>query len=165
MIRRLAVAALCFACLLIGAAPAHAITRGVFADELTRQLGAEVTLHTRRAWMAEFQAEGGQAAFNPANTTMPWAGSTCYNAICVRNYRTAEDGIAATVKTLEEPNHGYGWIIQALRRNYSATRTLKAIGRSDWGTLGGLALAVLDDIKNNRWPNTLHHLELTNVAS
>lgn len=145
-------------------AQAHACTRGHFADALTRGLGAEVTLHTRRAWQAQLQAEGGSAANNGLNTTQRWPGSTDYNWVGVQNYRSCEDGVAATVKTLGYKGYGYGWIIQAVRRNYSAVRIVKAIGNSAWGTNGSLALAVLDDIKNHRAPNTLSTLERVQIA-
>ena len=43
--------------------------RGEFANRVTRGVGAKVTLHTRRAWQAELQTEGGSAKNNPTNTT------------------------------------------------------------------------------------------------
>lgn len=150
---------------LLGASSAHAVNRGNFANTLTNRLGAKVTLHTRRAWQAQMQAEGGSALNNPFNTTQTWAGATCYNTYpCVKNYQTAQDGINATVKTLSYPNHGYGYIVKALKNNAPATVIVTRIGESDWGTFGGLALAVLDDIKHNRSPNTLSQLEHTHVA-
>jgi len=162
--------ALLIACLFGLSAQAQAITRGNFAAELTRGIGGEVTLHVRRAWEAQMQAEqsckdaGSGARNNPFNTTQRWPGSWSFNSIGVQNYASGADGVAATVKTLGYKGHGYGWIIQAVRRNYSADRILGAIGRSDWGTFGPLALAVLSDIKAHRAPNTLAQLEACQIA-
>jgi hypothetical protein len=141
------------------------MTRGEFASRVTTALGAKVTLHTRRAWAAQMQTEGGGARNNPFNTTQRMVGSTDYNSAGVQNYVSPEQGIAATVRTLHYAGHGYELIIRRLRRNATATDIIRAIGYSDWGTDLELALAVLDDIKHNRYPNTLTHLEAREIAS
>lgn len=127
-----------------------AATRGEFATELLRRLGAPRTLHTRRALQAWMQAEGGFAKNNPFNTTQRMPNSTTYNWVGVQNYASYKEGVEALVKTFRYKGHGYEYIIQALRRNKSATRILDAVGQSDWGTEGGLAYEVLDDIKDGR---------------
>lgn len=139
------------------------MTRGNFAREVTKRLGAEVTLHTRRAWAAQMQAEGGGAHYNPFNTTLRMPGSSNYNSVGVQNYVSAEQGIEATVRTLKEDGHGYEKIRRALRANAPATEIVKAIGDSAWGTDATLALAVLDDIRDGRQP--LKELEARPVAS
>src|ERR1044072_4022930 len=151
--------------LLFGSCNAQAITRGKFAAEVTKRLGADVTLHTRRAWAAELQAEGGSARNNPCNTTLNMPGATNYNSIGAKNYPTAEIGIEATVKTLKQQGHGYHKIRKRLRANDSATRIVKGFGESEWGTSLTLVLAVLDDIRNNRTPNTLGQLEARGIAN
>jgi hypothetical protein len=138
---------------------------GEFGRKVTQGLGAAVTLHTRRAWAAEMQAEGGGARFNPFNTTLRMPGSTNYNSVGVQNYVTAAQGVEATVKTLKENGHGYEKIRKLLRANGSAAEILKAIGASDWGTSGTVALAVLEDIQHSRKPNTLAELEAKQIAS
>lgn len=141
------------------------MTRGQFAAAVTKGLGAVVTLHTRRAWAAQMQAEGGDAAYNPFNTTLSMPGATNYNAVGVKNYVSAEQGVQATIKTLKENGHGYEHIRRLLRANAPATEIVKAIGASDWGTDPTLALEVLDDIKKGRTPNTLAQLEAREIAN
>lgn len=139
------------------------MTRGQFANRVTKRLRAEVTLHTRRAWQAQMQAEGGDAAFNPFNTTLKMPGSTDYNSVHVQNYVSAEQGIEATAKTLLENGHGYEEIRRRLIRNESATRIVEAIGASDWGTDSTLALTVLGEIK--RGIQSLADLEAKPIAT
>lgn len=139
--------------------------RGQFANKVTTGLGAKVTLHTRRAWQAQMQAEGGSAKNNPFNTTQPMPGATNFNSVGVKNYVSAQQGIEATIKTLKGKGHGYEKILKALRANAPATEIVKAIGESDWGTSGTLAAEVLDDIKHGREPNTLAELEAREIAS
>lgn len=141
------------------------MTRGEFADRLTKRLGADVTLHTRRAWQAQMQTEGGSARNNPFNTTQRMSNSWDYNSVGVQNYASAQEGIDATVKTLHYSGHGYEHILSALRKNKPATEIVRAIGSSDWGTDDTLVLAVLDDIKHNRTPNTLAQLEARQISS
>jgi hypothetical protein len=141
------------------------MTRGDFAKRITMGLGAKVTLHNRRAWASQMQAEGGSAKNNPFNTTMPMPGATNFNSVGVKNYVNAEQGIQATIKTLKEDGHGYEKIRQLLRANGTAVQIVTAIGRSDWGTSSKLALEVLDDIQHDRKPNSLTQLEARIVAS
>lgn len=141
------------------------MTRGEFAKQVTRGLGAKITLHTRRAWAAQMQAEGGGAKANPFNTTLPMPGATNYNSVGVKNYVSAKQGVTATIRTLKENGHGYEKIRKLLHENAPATEIVKAIGDSDWGTDSKLALAVLDDIRHDRAPNTLKQLEAKQIAS
>lgn len=139
------------------------MTRGDFANQVTKGLGAKVTVHTRRAWQAQMQAEGGSAHFNPFNTTLSMPGATDFNSVHVKNYVSAKQGIEATVKTLKFKGHGYEKIIKLLRENAPATEIVTAIGDSDWGTDSTLVLAVLDDIKHGR--QKLTALEAKVIAS
>lgn len=141
------------------------MTRGEFAKRVTEGLGAKVTLHTRRAWAAQMQTEGGVAKNNPFNTTLSMPGATNYNAIGVKNYTSPEQGVRATIQTFEFKGHGYEKIRKRLRANASAIEIVRAIGESDWGTDSQLALAVLGDIKHDRAPNTLKQLEAKQIAS
>lgn len=141
------------------------MTRGAFAKAVIKGLKAPVTIHTRRALQAQMQAEGGNARNNPFNTTQTMPGATNYNSVGVKNYKTAEDGVAATVKTLHYKGHGYEAIVNALRGNAEATKIIAAIGDSDWGTESTLAAAVLDDIRKGRKPNTLAELEARTITS
>jgi hypothetical protein len=158
---RLALIAVVMTVLLIPgqALGAAAAQRGEFASAVTRELNAPVTIHTRRALQAEIQAEGGFARNNPFNTTLRLPGSTTYNWVGVQNYINPAQGVEATVKTLKESGHGYAKIRKRLRANASAGLIVRAFGESDWGTNLSLVLAVLDDIRHDRSPNTLPALE------
>lgn len=136
------------------------MTRGQFATKVLKGLGILTpTLHQRRALQAWMQAEGGSARANPFNTTLKTSHSTDYNSVGVQNYLSADEGIVAMVETLKENGHGYPEIRRRLHRNATAGEILSAVGKSDWGTDSKLALAVLDDIKRDRRPNTLSELE------
>jgi hypothetical protein len=150
------------------------VTRGEFADRVIRGLGAEVKLHGQRAFQAQFQTEGGNAANNPANTTLKTSKSTTLpnNTAHVQEYKTPEEGIKATVQTLKGSHHGYERIIRLIKHNAPATLICAAIVESDWGTgeaIGEhdepLIFDVLDDIKHDRAPNTLKQLEAKRIAS
>lgn len=136
------------------------MTRGQFAYKVLKGLNIHTpTIHQRRALQAWMQAEGGSARANPLNTTLKLANSTDYNSVGVQNYLSADNGVLATVSTLKQNAHGYPEIRHRLHRNASAGEILSAVGASDWGTDSKLALAVLDDIKRGRKPNTLSELE------
>lgn len=108
------------------------------------------------------QAEGGSAKNNPFNTTQRMPHSTTYNWVGVQNYASYQEGVEALIKTFRYKGHGYGYIIQALRRNYAAIKILRAVGTSDWGTEDGLVYEVLDDLRDGR--QSLIDLEHTHVA-
>lgn len=141
------------------------MTRGAFAREVMKRLGIDSTLHTRRAWQAELQAEGGSARNNPTNTTLPMPGATNYNSVGVKNYVSGLQGVEATVKTLQESGHGYGKVLELMRKNAPATAIVNAWGDSDWGTDLGLVTAVLSDVKAGRKPNRLEELEAKQIVS
>lgn len=143
---------------------AAAMNWGTFNAKVTKGLGAEVTLHTRRALVAEAQTEGGTARNNLYNTTLRMPGSSDFNWVHVQNYPTAPVGVLATILTLKGNGHGYERIRRRLRSNASAVQIVRAFGESDWGTDLGLGLAVLDDVRANRWPNTLANLEARQVT-
>lgn len=160
---------LCFLVLVIAAIQASAawsMDRGPFANAVTRGIGAKVTLHTRRAFAAELQAEGGEAENNPFNTTISAPGATCYNIVpCVKNYPTPKIGIEATIRTLKQECCRYNLIRRPVILNAPATRIVRGFGESEWGTNLELVIAVLSDIKADRKPNTLIELEARPIAN
>src|SRR5262245_54847945 len=97
------------------------------------------------AWM---RSEGGGATFNPMNTTDRMPGSTSYNSAGVQNFRNFHQGLAATLKTLN--NGRYGGIIQALRQGRNAYAVAQAVGDSAWGTSGSLMADVLNGMSGVR---------------
>ena len=82
------------------------------------------------------QAEGGGAKNNPFNTTQKMEGATNYNKIGVKNYRTSEDGIKATCKTLINGRNKYGYdkIIDGLKNDVGLSKLSDAVVSSKWGT-------------------------------
>ena len=95
-------------------------------------------LRALRAWQ---RAEGGSAAFNPLNTTQPFAGARDYNPIGVKHYPSRRAGLEATVDTLL--NGRYAPVVRDLRSGAPARRTLRDVGRSPWGTNSDLLMQVL----------------------
>lgn len=98
----------------------------------------------RRVLQAQQIAEGGTASNNPLNTTEPWAGATNYNSVGVKNYRTAADGINATVTTLL--NGHYTGIVNDLREGKLTAEMIvkrNAAEYDTWGTGSENILRVL----------------------
>lgn len=128
------------------------ITREDFALLLLLEIGAPATARNLWALVSWMQAEGSEARFNPLATTQEWEGATNFNAVGVKHYRSLEDGVAATAKTLnygaDRDLYGYKPIRRRLRRNAWAYWTLRAVEASVWGT-GGLALRCLPGVKRH----------------
>lgn len=101
-----------------------------YGDVLTG-IGAPVTATTLalcHAWQA---CEGGDAAFNPWNTTMPEAGASDYNDVGVKDYPTAGVGVHATVATLALSHYE---AIRLALRTQDAPMFGHAVDASPWGT-------------------------------
>ena len=90
------------------------------------------------AWAAQ---EGSRAGWNPLDTTQGMPGATLYNSVGVRNYGSLQQGLDATILTLQQGfrSHGYGAIVDDLRACAGPTVTALAINASDWchGCAGG----------------------------
>lgn len=84
-----------------------------FADAVLSGVGAPVTPPNVKSIESWIGREGGGGANNPLNSTLPAPGSTGFNSVGVQNYPTPQDGITATVSTLENGN--YGDILMLLR--------------------------------------------------
>ena len=111
-----------------------------FYREILRGIGAPETENNLLYLFAWRQAEGGNATFNPFNTTQKAEGASNYNKVGVKNYTSPEQGLKATIKTLL--NGRYGEIISSLKRDADPIETAEALERSPWGT-GGLAKKVI----------------------
>lgn len=131
---------------------AEQVTREQFAKALLSQMGLAPTKRRLWALVSWMQAEGGNAKFNPLNTTHEMPGATDYNSVGVKNYKDLHQGVMATVKTLDygarHNLYGYKPIRTGLVRNKWASKILWAVERSQWGT-GGLALRCLPGVKRN----------------
>lgn len=103
-----------------------------FASDLLGRLGIPATDENMRALVAWQQAEGTKAAHNPLATTQRSEGATTFNYAGVKNYLDYEQGLAATVTTIN--NGRYDEVLAALRAGTSAEAVAEAIARSPWGT-------------------------------
>lgn len=117
------------------------VTRGVWAGALLDRIGAPRCDDNVAALIAWQVAEGTDARWNPLATTMPHAGSTTFNSASVRDYPSLEDGLDATIATLETgaPEWGYERVLGDLRGCAPAATTLDAVNASAWcrGCAGG----------------------------
>lgn len=111
---------------------------GVSSDRWWRDilggLNAPDTANNRSNLSAWTNCEGGTARYNPFNTTLSWPGSTCYNSVCVRNYKDYQTGLLATLSTIKQSNMEP--ISHALRSNYNRDSFAAAIDAAPWGTSG-----------------------------
>jgi len=105
-----------------------------FYRAILEGIGAPVTNNNMAYLYAWRQSEGGKAAFNPFNTTQKAEGATNYNSVGVKNYTSAEQGVAATVKTII--NGRYESIINSLKMDKPPMETAEALVASPWGTSG-----------------------------
>lgn len=105
-----------------------------FYEAILRGIGAPVTSNTLASLYAWRQTEGGNATYNPFNTTHKLEGSTLYagSSHGVQNYPTPQAGLEATLKTLQ--NGRYDSIIAALQLNATPETFANAVIGSPWGT-------------------------------
>lgn len=108
-----------------------------FAIALLQRGGYPATSPNVLAIIAWAAIEGGHyanaARFNPLNTTQTWPGSynPGFKAAPVQAYRSWDDGIAATLRTL---SYGaYSSIRTLLHQSAPPDDTLRAVGKSSWG--------------------------------
>jgi hypothetical protein len=109
-----------------------AITRVQFAQAVLQALGQPITPQATNNLVAWQQAEGGNAQYNPLNTTLNLGlpGETTYNSAGVQNYPSYQAGVTATAKTLEEPQ--YQSVVANLNSSPSAFDA--TVTSSPWGT-------------------------------
>jgi hypothetical protein len=106
-----------------------------------RRINAPVCVNNLVSVVAWAEQEGTRAGWNPLATTLYLPGATQYNPVGVRNYATLEQGLDATVLTLQKgwTAHGYSEIVAALQHCADPMETAIAINASDWcrGCAGG----------------------------
>jgi hypothetical protein len=117
-----------------------AVTRAEFGNSVLGRLeiGRLGSFRATMAWMHAESAElpnsgvsGKGPKWNPLCTTQPWAGSTNYNSVGVRNYATFKDGVDATIETLT--NGLYDELLDTMRvEGISAGAVCKAIAATPW---------------------------------
>jgi len=112
-----------------------------FYKKVLSCVGAKPTKDNMSFMYAWRQAEGGKATNNPFNTTQKMDGATNYNSVGVKNYRTPEDGIQSTCKTLN--NGRYNDIVNGLKNDVGLFELSRMKGLKTWGT-GELLAKVAD---------------------
>lgn len=125
-------------------------SRHLWTRDLLAELGVPGTYYNALAVIAQIQAEGGQARFNPLNTTLKQPGSTDYNSVPVQNYTSWEQGLHATAATLRQPNMAL--LMRALKQGSSSAAYWQALAQSPWGTKppGSMGVqAFLDDVRRH----------------
>ena len=112
-----------------------------FYSKILEGIDAPVTKNTLTFFFAWRQAEHGACAFNPFATMQPYGASTKFNKPGVRNYESAEDGIAATIKTLL--NGYYPDLLTRLRSDLDPLEIAASLDLNIWGS-SQLPLKVLE---------------------
>jgi hypothetical protein len=122
-----------------------------FYKEILSCVGAKPTTGNMLFMYAWRQSEGGTASNNPFNTTHKMPGSTKYkdSSHGVQNYKTSEDGIQATCKTLK--NGRYNDIVDGLKNDVGLFELSRMKGLKTWGT-GELLAKVADGYLNGSKP-------------
>lgn len=111
-----------------------------FYTKLLENLGAKPTEENLKFLYAWRQAEGKAGKFNPFNTTWELPGSTDFNSVGVKNYKSLEDGMIATIKTLK--NGRYNCIVNGLKNDIGAAEIARCESLKTWGT-GNLVAKVI----------------------
>ena len=120
-----------------------------FYAKLLENLGAPITEENMKFMYAWRQAEGKGGTYNPFNTTWNLPGSTTMNSAGVRNYKTIEDGLTATVKTLK--NGRYDCIVNGLKNDIGASNIARCESLKTWGT-GDLVAKVVSSYNSGSSP-------------
>lgn len=113
---------------------AGALPFGDWAARFLEHIGAPTcrdNLVVVVAWQAN---EFTQARWNPLATTHRMDGSTGFNSVGVRNYRSLTQGLRASAETLTggAASYGYAAILDALHRCDRDMKTAEAIRASAW---------------------------------
>lgn len=101
-------------------------------QKILEGIGAPISDENIKFMVAWSQAEGKGGKYNPLNTTHEMPGSISINNHGVKSYRTLEDGIIATIKTLK--NGRYNCIINGLVNDIGADKIAKCESLKTWGT-------------------------------
>ena len=116
-----------------------------FYTKVLSNIGAPISKENLLFFYAWRQAEGAKSTYNPFNTTQSKEGSTLWNCLSkkndkcvggVRNYKTKQDGIDATVKTMKNGN--YKCIVDGLKSNKGAVKIAECPDLKKWGTGAGV---------------------------
>jgi hypothetical protein len=105
-----------------------------FYNKILQELGAPTSDENLKFLHAWRQSEGKAGKYNPFNTTQSMPNSTNFNSVGVKNYASMDDGLNATIKTLN--NGRYGCIVNGLKNNIGAKKITQDCSNQlkTWGT-------------------------------
>lgn len=110
-----------------------------FALAFLHGLQKPTTDHNVIAVLTWIRSEFGRSApipahFNPLATTEDLEPNTKYNDVGVRNFVTFDQGVRATVETLENGARGYAAILGAFEKGDDPRDVINAVRASAWGS-------------------------------
>ena len=115
------------------------VTYGEWATAFLKECSlsaTNVTLQATLAWMvSEYAIEvplNQRALNNPLDTKEPYPNATDFHNLGVKNYATMEDGLSATLRTIE--NGDYSAILEAYVNATNPFDITNAIVASPWGS-------------------------------
>ena len=115
------------------------VTYGEWATTFLQECSLSVTnitLTATLAWMvSEYAIEvplNQRALNNPLDTKEPYPNATDFHSLGVKNYATMDDGLSATLRTIE--NGDYGAILAAYATATNPFDITNAIVASPWGS-------------------------------
>ena len=113
-----------------------------FYKKLLQELGAPTSDENLKFLYAWRQSEGKAGKYNPFNTTQSMPDSTNFNSVGVKNYSSMDDGLNATIKTLN--NGRYNCIVNGLKNSIGAKKITQDCSNElkTWGT-GDLVAKVI----------------------
>lgn len=120
-----------------------------FYEKLLENLGAPISDENLKFLYAWRQAEGKAGKYNPFNTTQGMPNATKFNSVGVRNYKSLEDGMVATIKTLK--NGRYECIVNGLKNDIGSENIASCSSLKTWGT-GSIVAKVISGYNRGSSP-------------
>jgi hypothetical protein len=122
-----------------------------FASAVLNKLGAPVNESNVSSFLRWMNQEDGRSVqeqgtraigierFNPLNTKWNSPGSVDSGG-GIKSYNSFEQGVDATVKTLQSKNNDYSAVVNAFKESKGFDAIKSAVSASDWGTWKGQAM-------------------------
>ena len=121
-----------------------------FYKAILTGLGAPITPENLKFLYGWRQSEGHGGLYNPFNTTLKKPGSTTFDKDGVQNYKTVQDGLSATIQTIEFPR--YKCIADGLKNNIGADKLASCDCLDTWGTTKALVSQVVAGYNSGHEP-------------
>lgn len=143
-----------------------------FANALLGALGEPDTKTNVQNIVGWEISEGGNwhntASFNPLDTSQPEPGSHVMsggNVSGVQAYTSWQQGLDATVQTLEAGDYGYPGILNALSNSESWTKFTQAVSASSWGGKGNKYLLSFPTPPGSAGPTNANEVAVGTAAT